>query len=150
MTDEEVEQVSRTLGVVLPREYRAVLLRPPADLHDALGLDIAVDGEWITRQNLEMRDSPAFFFGREAPWPTEFIIIGEDGNGNAYFIRANELISPAVYFLDHEQPDRDDLVSATSISGWLEVVRSNVQKQRRNEEGLRQAINRKKWWKFWA
>jgi len=158
-----LERVKAALGIELPGEYERLVRDFPPDIPDAEEYDISTNADWLIQHNVDLRADPAFFFSREQPWPRHLYIFGEDGNGNAFYLDLREGPSPAVYFLDHEQPDTDHIVAARSISEWLTQVRAHLEEYRANAMAL-EAVERRRpqfrsesgrqarpkpWWQFW-
>ena len=131
-----LERVKAELGIELPEEYERLVRDIPADIPDAADLDISTDAQWIIQHNADLRADPAFFFDRKEPWPGYFYVLGEDGNGNAFYLDLRESSAPAVYFLDHEQPDTDHIIAATNIPEWLTQVRAHLKERRANAAAL--------------
>lgn len=131
-----LERVKAELGIQLPEQYEQLVLNIPPDIPDAEECDISTDVEWLIQHNADLRADPAFFFDREEPWPDYFYVLGEDGNGNAFYLDLREGSAPAVYFLDHEQPDLDRMVAASSITEWVEQLRARLKERRTNAAAL--------------
>src|SRR4030095_1922566 len=118
-----LERVKKELGIELPEEYERLVRDIPPDIPDAAELDISVDPDWLIQHNRDLRADPGFFFERKKAWPDCFYVLGEDGNGNAFYLDLRESSTPAVYFLDHEQPDTAHITAANTISDCLTHVR---------------------------
>jgi hypothetical protein len=158
---ESLERVKAELGVTLPEEYERLVQNIPTDIPEAGEYEISTDAEWLIQHNADLRADPAFFFDRREPWPGYFYVLGEDGNGNAYYLDLREGPRPAVYYLDHEQPDIDHIVAASSIAEWLTPVRAQIKQTRVNAAALevyeRRRARRKEFaqkllkflWPFW-
>jgi hypothetical protein len=156
-----LERVKAELGIELPEEYERLVRDIPADIPDAADLDISTDAQWIIQHNADLRADPAFFFDRTEPWPGYFYVLGEDGNGNAFYLDLRESSASAVYFLDHEQPDTDHIIAATNIPEWLTQVRAHLKEARANAAALEAYEHRRtrrkevalkllrKVWPFW-
>ena len=127
-----LDRVKSELGIILPVEYERLVLDIPSDIPDAEDLHISISADWLIGQNQELRTNPSFFFFREEPWPEHFYVIGEDGNGNAFYLDLRERSNPVVYFLDHEQPDKDHIISGSTVLEWVNVVRAQMLEYRAN------------------
>ena len=138
-----LERVKEELGIKLPEEYERLVREIPPDIPDAAELDISVDPDWLIQHNMDLRADPGFFFDRKEPWPDYFYVLGEDGNGNAFYLDLRESSTPAVYFLDHELPDTDHIKAANSISEWLTDVRARLKEYRRNAAALEEYERRR-------
>ena len=138
-----LERVKEELDVELPEEYERLVREIPPDIPDAAELDISVDPDWLIQHNRDLRADPGFFFDRKKRWPDYFYVLGEDGNGNAFYLDLRESSAPIVYFLDHEQPDTDHIVAANSISEWLTQVRVRLKEYRANAAALEEYERRR-------
>jgi hypothetical protein len=138
-----LERVKAELGIQLPEEYETLVQNIPGDIPDAEECDISTDPEWLIQHNSDLRADPAFFFDRKEAWPNYFYVLGEDGNGNAFYLDLREGSAPAVYFLDHEQPDIDSIMAASSITEWLMQVRVRLKERRANAAALEAYENRR-------
>lgn len=133
---ESLVRVKEELQIELPEEYEQLVREIPSDIPDAARLHISVDPDWLIQHNMDLRADPGFFFDRRTVWPTHFYVLGEDGNGNAFYLDLRERSAPAVYFLDHEQPDTDHTKAANSIPEWLTDVRARLKEYRANAAAL--------------
>src|SRR5262245_4168795 len=131
-----LERVKAELRIELPEEYESLVQNMPPDIPEAADLDISTDAQWLIQHNADLRADPAFFFGRQELWPAYFYVLGEDGNGNAFYIDLREGPKPAVYFLDHEQPDTNHIVAASNIAEWIPHVRARIEESRVNAAAL--------------
>jgi hypothetical protein len=131
-----LERVKAELGITLPEEYEQLVLDIPHDIPDAEECEISTDAQWLIQHNADLGADPAFFFDRKERWPDYFYVLGEDGNGNAFYLDLREGSAPAVYFLDHEQPDLDNVKAASSIQEWLTQVRAQLKESRANAASL--------------
>ncbi len=131
-----LESVKAELGIELPEQYERLVQNIPPDIPDAAEYRISTDAHWLIQHNVDLRADPAFFFDRKEVWPDHFYVLGEDGNGNAFYLDLREGSSPAVYFLDHEQPDIDHIKAASSITEWLTQVRTQLKECRANDAAL--------------
>lgn len=114
MSDEELDAIEAALGVVLPTEYRRTLRELPRDLDpDVRSHELYDSHQRVIEQTLRYRiDGPG-----DGGWKHEFLVIGDSGCGDIYYLDVNELPA-AIYCLSHEtrQPDR---VAASSVR-WVE------------------------------
>jgi hypothetical protein len=131
-----LERVKDELAVELPQEYEQLVRDLAPDLQGAVDMDISTDPDWIIQHNRDLRADPAFFFDRKKLWPDHFYVLGEDGNGNAFYLDLRESSAPVVYFLDHEQPDADHIVAANTISDWLTDLRTRLKQYEANAASL--------------
>lgn len=119
MNEAEVDRIEQEVGIRLPVAYREFLKSPPAPLEEfiasmaeeesefavpvfltvepLIGQDVAVrnrDDKRYDHLGFEFHPDP------EVKWPSEYFIIGTDGQGNYYSIRHKEH-KPRVYFWEH-------------------------------------------------
>src|SRR5687768_1468178 len=101
MNDDDIQRIERELEINLPEEY-ARLLRKDPFVGGAYGFYGEADD--IVNENLFMRHE-----GYVRPWPMTWLIVGDDGAGNDYFLDLDRVPSQ-VFFLDHELfKDREHL-----------------------------------------
>ena len=132
-----IERIKAELGIELPEEYETLVQNIPPDIPEAADLDISTDADWLIQHNTDLRADSAFFFDRREAWPDFFYVLGEDGNGNAFYIDLREGSKPVVYFLDHEQPDTDHIIAARNIAEWIPQVRARIEERRVNAAALK-------------
>lgn len=143
--------MEQVLDIRLPEDLRQLWLAYPEDMAAARCDYFSDDPEWLLGQNQMLREDPASFFGMTA-WPAHYIVIGEDGNGNAFFV---DLQRPGpVFRLDHAAPDQPALPVAASPAEWILWVRARLAEDEQNAAQLRENEAKRKaakkpWWKFW-
>ena len=153
MNNDNIQKIEQALQVVLPEDYKKILLQYPREISDARDLHLADDVNWLIEQNLYVREDPSNFFGKEAWCPNHFII-GEDGNGNCFYLNLEKPLPSPIFLLDHTTPDSDDQEIACSFDAWIPQVREQLAEYRKNAEQRRQNEERKPqktkpWWRFW-
>lgn len=98
MTEEDVREVERELGVTLPAFYRDVLLDYPKDLLDACvssgdpehRFALHSDYDSLVSHNRFMRENAGVLLdGAVEPWPEQFFVIGQTTGGD-WFIDLTE------------------------------------------------------------
>ena len=144
MKNHELAVIERELSVRLPEWYCARLLNYPFEKDE---MELFSDATELIRQNRYNRNKGWFGF----PWLDSFLIIGEDGCGNLYFVNLG-CSDDRIYIADHDggpEPKLallEQMISSDSIESHINeffVVRKLVDERRLAR------INRK-WWKFWA
>lgn len=146
----DFQQIERELKIVLPVDYRKVLENYPLAIAAAQDLQLSNQVEWLIGQNQMVREDPASFFGKKT-WNPQHLVIGEDGNGNCFYLDL-QLPSSPVYKLNHETPDAPGgEVVATNLAAWIPLIQQELEEMQRNAHSLQnQSQSRKKpWWKFW-
>ncbi len=155
MNELDIVLLEQNLGVKLPADYKQLLLNYPRELEKlgAKELHLIDDIDWLVEQNLFARESPSEFFWWKKEWNKNYFVIGEDGNGNCFYINLSEKENPSVYFLNHEAPDEDDVKIAPDFNAWIIEVEKQLTKYKLNAEALaiykRKKEQNRSWWKFW-
>ena len=134
MTLDDVSRVERTLGVVLPRDYRDFLMRHASLLEAAQATLSYYAVLWtladdIIRGNMEARSHAAYMTicdeeENESPWPATNLVVGTNGGGDYWFLALQE--SPArLYFWQHESHEATEY--APSLEAYVAKVRADLQ-----------------------
>jgi hypothetical protein len=148
----DIQKIEKILKIKLPQDYKNILLNYPPEIAEAGELQFSNDAEWLIGQNEFVREDPANFFGKKA-WPGEYFVIGEDGNGNCYYLDLSQKPPSTVFLLSHDEPDRPGRSMASSLETWLPILKNELAEARKNSELLAKNLERvkksKPWWKFW-
>jgi cell wall assembly regulator SMI1 len=150
MEHSDFQQIEQDLKVVLPGDYRELLENYPPAIAAARELHLSDNIEWVIGQNQMVREDPASFFGKKA-WDPQHLVIGEDGNGNCFYLDLRLPSSP-VYRLDHETPDAPDGEPiASNLAAWIPQIQRELEELERNAQSLQsqRRVRKKPWWKFW-
>jgi hypothetical protein len=155
------KDLEKELGITLPPYYRTILEQYPferesqPDLYELFG-----DIDHIIEENLYYRQH--CWFGRL--WPAYYLVIGEDGLGNVYFI---DTLNPntAVYNANHDEyPSQRQLydlsppiiIAQPSLEEYVKDLKRDIaegeemERVEQEKEAARQERRRnKKWWQFW-
>ncbi len=148
----DFQSIEAALGIRLPYDYKQLLQNYPEEIAAARDLHLSDDADWLIEQNRFVRQTPENFFGKQA-WRAEHFVIGEDGNGNCFYLNLHKGPPSPVYFLDHEQPDLEDVEAAPDFAGWLPQVQAQLEEYARNAAELQANLAKTRpprpWWKFW-
>jgi SMI1 / KNR4 family (SUKH-1) len=115
ITRKDLARIKAELAIHLPNGYSTVLLEDPfkGEAQEFYG-----EADEILKQTKWNRDEG--FFGLE--WPDNYLVVGDDGAGNQYFIDLNRPESP-VFFVDHEYAAVDNkweiTEEAASVRHWV-------------------------------
>lgn len=152
-TAESIRRIEEQLGLIVPDEYRQVLLAYPFERDsDSYQWDLFGDAEAILKENQVYRDMG--FFGQK--WPDNYLVIGGDGLGNVYYLDLSRRNSP-VFFADHEDTSYSQVIEAEevapSVAAWVEQIKKEetlfkAEEQERERQSAERKAN-KKWWQFW-
>lgn len=143
ITNEAFDRIGKTFGMTLPDWYRGRVLDYPFFHADKA---LYNDEEVITHANEDAREEG----WRGFPWPPEFFIIGDTGDGDSFFI-VPRTGDRRIFMTNHEGPDLDfhnldEMVMALTLEHFVierqEVMRRSAQMDERSKN--------KKWWQFWA
>jgi hypothetical protein len=116
MTQDDVSQIERELGITVPSAYRALVTDyPPEWFQHAADFDLMDDPARVVAMNREIRTGP--FYG--VIWPSGYFAIGENGCGDYYCLDLSRSQSPVVFF-DHER--RAFVDRAASLQDWWPIV----------------------------
>lgn len=152
MDQQDIQKIEQVLRIKLPLDYCNHLLAYPDGIDEAKVLHFSTEATWLIGQNEWMRENPANFFGKTS-WPAHYFIIGEDGNGNAFYLDLRQPQPSPVYFLNHEAPEQDGQQTAASFEEWIPQVRTALEQYRKNARLLQANQNKRKvqkpWWQFW-
>jgi hypothetical protein len=143
VTSDDLDRIERELGILLPTDYRTLMLTYPAGLGPS-GPDYELLDDPIRLIALNRLLREQGFFG--LPWPTHFFSFGGDGSGNEYYLDLSRQATP-VCFADHEGSLYDE--PWPSLQAWLaerltEHAEWEVDVRRR---AARRAA--KRWWQLW-
>lgn len=114
MTPAQFGELERMLGLPLPSGFRDVVVDD-----DARSGPLSTEGPFTGQRpfliwSLRARDEV-----RPAPWPREYLVVGQDGCGNSYLVDTREQTAP-VYFHDHETSEL--LARAPSYAEFLRAA----------------------------
>lgn len=99
MTDDDVDTIESGLGIVLPAEYRAFVLNPPAPFVDAYGGDeLFTDPRFVINETRSKRLGELI----EVRFPAGHVVIGAPGNGDFFCLDLSQEPATVVEF-DHER-----------------------------------------------
>lgn len=149
MTPEDVSKIEVELGLTLPVDYQQALLHYPfAPETDAYYYTLFGDAEYLVDANRAYREGG--FFGQD--WPPHYLVVGDDGAGNVYFLDLVRESSP-VFFADHEITSASDSLAVTeeapNIGAWVQQVRQQqMETDAEEQEEIERHWNRR-WWQFW-
>jgi len=114
MTEQDLTDIEKKLGVSLPGEYRDLMLKRSAELKKAYGRDtLNIDWQLELRAkdlidtNLIERDNSDITDGWPEWWKT-LVIIGEDGGGNYCCLRLDG--KPGVFVIGTDWGDQEEKV----------------------------------------
>lgn len=138
-----ISSLEKALSAKLPDWYLECLASYPLS---QVELELYDDLSLILAANQEVRRDGWFGF----PWPNEFLVIGETGCGDLYFIRLGTS-DRRVFLADHEggpaptPRNLDEMVSADSLQLHVESIMEAVAQVElwQKERAVR------KWWQFW-
>ena len=118
MTNDELDQIEARLAISLPPEYRQFAANYPADLDaDIRAHDIYDRAETVisATERLRLRPIP------EMPWSDSYVVIGDSGCGDWYFLDLDESPAPLKWW-NHETAAIEQV--AFSIREWhAKVIR---------------------------
>lgn len=119
ITREDLTKIEVELNIRLAADYAEALLEDP---FEGRGQEFCTRADEIIEQTKWYREEG--FYGLE--WPDNYLVIGDDGAGDANFIDLT-LISSPVFFADHEYAAVDNrwqiTEEAPNIAGYIEKVR---------------------------
>lgn len=151
MDEQSIQSIEQALQICLPQEYKTILLHYPDALAEARELHLCDDAGWLIAQNAAVRQNPASFFGKKS-WDGQHFIIGEDGNGNCFYLDLHKPLPSPIFLLYHDNPEEGREV-ASSFEEWLPKIRQELEVYRSNAALLRENMEKRKprkpWWKFW-
>lgn len=149
MTPEDLLEIERSLNVQLPEDYSRVLIQYPFEegsdpyYYSLFGKPDAIIGD---TQSYRINS----FFGQE--WPPSFLVIGNNGAGNAYYLDLNRPVSP-VFEADHEITSARKYLAvsevASNIEAWVEITRRELEEFEAEERAAEERRRNRKWWQFW-
>lgn len=110
----------------LPGYYVRFLLDPPARLLSCEGsrMELSTDPERVAELNRHVRDdggSEVTWLREGAPWPEDWLVVGEDGCGNYYFLDLGAAVSPVLLY-DHDAGGGDAQVVHPTLAHHAEAV----------------------------
>ena len=116
ISPKDLARAESELKIQLPADYAAALLKNP---FKGGAQEFYGNLDEILNQTKWNRDEG--FFGLK--WPENYLVIGDDGAGNQYFIDLNRTPSP-VFFVDHEiaaVKDKWEVTEeAASVKQWIQ------------------------------
>ena len=71
-----------------------------------------------------VREAPTRFC-RKAAWLPHHFVIGEDGNGNRYYLDLQQSPSP-IYLFDHTNPNDEAKQVAPNLEIWLPIIENEL------------------------
>jgi hypothetical protein len=111
----DLARIEAELDIKLPTDYIAAVQQNPFKVG---AQEFYGDANEILEQTKWNRDEG--FFGLK--WPENYLVIGDDGAGNQYFIDVSRTPSP-VFFVDHEYAAVDGKWKITeesaSVHEWV-------------------------------
>jgi hypothetical protein len=139
MTTGELERIEKELELVLPHSYREFMQSGKFGEGYGGNPDLTGVAEEIIEMNKDLRENG--FFG--AKWPDNFLVIGDDGAGDYYFMDVKKQ-NPVVLFADHElTTNKDSLVikeKYKTVSEFWEFLRQVTEAQKKWEN--------RRWWQI--
>lgn len=149
MTAEDVSKIELEIGLALPADYQQVLLRYPfASEGNAYCDELFGDAGYLIDTNRAYREGS--FFGQT--WPRHYLIIGDDGAGNVYFLDlARESLS--VFVADHETTSARNYLAvseeAPSLGALVQQIRRQQAEAKAEEQEEVERHRNRRWWQFW-
>lgn len=150
MNEADIRRIEQTLNIALPSDYIEILCSYPEAIPEARELHLSDNPEWLIEQNLYVREVPESFFGKKE-WLWEHFVIGEDGNGNCFYLNLKHGSPAPIFIMNHDSPDEHDIETAPSFESWIPKVRVEMDEYQRNQACLQESRQnlKKPWWKFW-
>ncbi|MEN6326922.1 MAG: SMI1/KNR4 family protein [Syntrophomonas sp.] len=150
MNEVDFGRIEQTFNIVLPSDYKQLLGSYPEVITEARELQLSDDPEWLIEQNLYIREQPEAFFGKRK-WLSEHFIIGEDGNGNCFYLNLKHGSPAPIFIMNHDSPDEHDIRIAPSFESWIPKIRTELDEYQKNRACLQESRQKhqKPWWKFW-
>lgn len=124
ISSSDLKKIERSLEIELPQEYKEILGNYPRSADRALETCLSNREDWVIRQNKMVRRAKNSSCPRK-DWLPKYLVIGEDGHGNRYYIDIRQSPSP-VYLYEREHPDNRQQV-APSLVEWALLVREQRQ-----------------------
>ena len=119
MTDDDLDRIEARLAVQLPPEYRRFAADYPPDLDaDTRNHDIFDSADRVIAETEFLRVGSV----PEMPWQSSFVVIGDSGCGDWYFLDLDEAPAPVKEW-NHETASFDHV--AASINDWCSRVLSD-------------------------
>ena len=147
MTLEDVSNIQLELDLLLPEDYRQVLLHYPF-ASDAYYDELFGDASYLVDTNQGYLEGS--FFGQT--WHSHHLIIGDDGAGNVYFLDLRRESSP-VLFADHETTAARHYLAVTekapNIEAWVQQIRQQQAEAEAEEKAEVERRQNRRWWQFW-
>jgi cell wall assembly regulator SMI1 len=146
MTEADLTSVESALEVILPAYYRELMLNYPTDLiaasYGPKGEPGQPADDWlhwkpetIIRENQSARKHLCIpgAEGKAESWPTRWLVIGNDGGGDHWYI--DLMASPGqaglVWKFEHESGRR--FMAAPSLASWAKHLRALFERFQRGE-----------------
>lgn len=115
MSEEDLDAIEAALELVLPTEYRRTLRELPLDLDpDVRAHELYDSHRRVIEQTLHHRSNGG------DDWKHEFVVIGDSGCGDVYYLDASEL--PAAIYCLSQETGAPDRVAASAVR-WVERFR---------------------------
>ena len=125
MTDDDLYKIELRLGIELPGDYRTVFKdHASAVRQQTFGFKLMDNANWIINETSRFR-LEGDLAGKH---PNEFIVIGESGCGDYYFLDLGQTPSP-VMMSNHETGELDYI--ASSVLAWLKRIVPEIKSLKR-------------------
>jgi len=143
MTTGDLDEIERTLGIVLPAEYRATMMAYPFPAESsAAELWMPDDARRVVELNQDYRRAPR----GQTSWPRHLFLVGDDGGEEAFVLDTSTPPYPvAVYELESGRlrPHAADFLA------FVQRLWGDLAEIEADERALAEAYRNKKWWQFW-
>ncbi|HEX2997431.1 MAG TPA: SMI1/KNR4 family protein [Anaerolineales bacterium] len=119
MDRSDFEQIARDLNINLPQDYKEILGNYPQAAYSVMKIYLSNQRDWIIKQNKMIRETKNPSCTRK-DWNLDNLVIGEDGDGNRYYIDLRQFPSP-VYLFEREHPEKEQQV-ASGLVEWISFI----------------------------
>jgi hypothetical protein len=142
MTPADLDRIERALGFALPAFYRrymqayprVLLTLQPEGFKPVDEWEFAEKAERVIEFNVYVREQEEGTFVDDAPWPDEYLVIGNEEDQN-YFVINRHGGEETVYFWSHEDGEFHPIVaSLKGYADWLVAWWDDI-KRDREEQG---------------
>ena len=146
---EELQHIQDELNIEIPQSYWEIMTNFPYPEFAEANIVVTYLKSSYVLEDTQAHRKRGWF---DIDWPNHYLVIGETGCGDTYFMLAGE--SGPVFLADHEAgPHPVEELEKCKVANTIEEhIKETIDLEIECQEAQRRRAERKKnkkWWQFW-